>query len=140
MRDYLVELRPDDCADLLAWSMLGRLGVIVDGQPEIFPVNYVYEPDTGSVAFATSPGTKLYLALNSPAVAFEVDDVDPDGEGGWSVLIVGRAEVITDSEHVVRLARERCARWGTGESLTWVRIVPSKLTGRRIDATRSPTR
>jgi nitroimidazol reductase NimA-like FMN-containing flavoprotein (pyridoxamine 5'-phosphate oxidase superfamily) len=139
MRDYLMELPPDDCASLLASSMLGRLGVIVDGQPEIFPVNYVYDQVTDSVAFSTSPGTKLYVALNSPSVAFEVDNVDPDGEGGWSVLVVGKAQVITDSEDVARMASERCVRWGAGESLTWVRIAPSKVTGRRIDGTRSPT-
>jgi uncharacterized protein len=139
MRDHLVELHPDDCAELLASSMLGRLGVIVDGQPEIFPVNYVYDRDSGSIAFATSPGTKLYVALKSPSVAFEVDDVDPDGEGGWSVLVVGKAQVLTASEHVARLASERCVRWGSAESLTWVRIVPSKLTGRRIDAAPSTT-
>jgi uncharacterized protein len=99
-RTSLIELDPDDCAELLASSTLGRLGVVVDGRPEIFPVNHVYDSERGCVAFPTLPGTKLYAARNSPWVAFEVDRVDPDGERGCSVLVVGTAHVITDSEAV----------------------------------------
>jgi len=139
MRSSLIELDPDDCADLLASSTIGRLGVVVDGRPEIFPVNHVYDREQGCVAFPTLPGTKLYVALNSSWVAFEVDSVDPDGEGGWSVLVVGKAHVITESDEVAHLAGERHVRWGIGDSLTWLRIVPYKVTGRRIDATRPPT-
>jgi uncharacterized protein len=136
MRTSLIELDPDECADLLASATLGRLGVVVDGRPEIFPVKHVYERERGCVAFPTLPGTKLYVARTSPWVAFEVDSVDPDGDGGWSVLVVGKAQVITDLEAAARLASERHVRWGSGNSVTWLRIVPSKVTGRRIDATR----
>jgi nitroimidazol reductase NimA-like FMN-containing flavoprotein (pyridoxamine 5'-phosphate oxidase superfamily) len=45
MRTSLIELDPDDCAELLASSTLGRLGVLVDGRPEIFPVNHAVQGD-----------------------------------------------------------------------------------------------
>jgi nitroimidazol reductase NimA-like FMN-containing flavoprotein (pyridoxamine 5'-phosphate oxidase superfamily) len=140
VRDQLIELPPEHCASLLASSTLGRVGVVVDGLPEIFPVNHVYDSESGCVVFPTGPGTKLYAARNSSGVAFEVDSVDPDGDGGWSVLVVGKAQVVTDSDAVARLARERHVRWGTEDALTWVRIVPFKVTGRRIDVARSSTR
>ena len=99
---YLLHLDPDACADVLASATLGRLGVIVDGRPEIFPVNHVYDRQTGCVAFPTNVGTKLRAALDWPWVAFEVDGVEHDGGAGWSVLVVGRAETITDPDAVAR--------------------------------------
>jgi uncharacterized protein len=134
MLTSLIELASDDCVDLLTASRFGRLGVVVDGRPEIFPVNYVYARERGCVEFPTYSGTKLYAAVNSPWVALEVDSVDPDGQSGWSVLVVGKAHVITDAADLARLASERHVQWGTGRSLTWVAIVPSKVTGRRVSA------
>ena len=40
---WLVHMAPKECEDLLAASSVGRLGVIVDGRPEIFPINHVYD-------------------------------------------------------------------------------------------------
>jgi hypothetical protein len=48
------------------------------------------------------------------------------------VLVVGRAEEVTEAETIARLGRGRARLWRTGEAARWVRIVPSKLTGRRI--------
>jgi nitroimidazol reductase NimA-like FMN-containing flavoprotein (pyridoxamine 5'-phosphate oxidase superfamily) len=125
-------MSPEECADLLAASTLGRLGVIVDGRPEIFPVNHVYDRETGTVAFPTNTGTKLHGAVGWPFVAYEVDGVEADDAGGWSVALVGRAEEITDADDIARLAGQRRVLWRSGESARWVRIVPDKVTGRRI--------
>ncbi len=131
---YLVDIGPDGCADLLASCTLGRLGVIVDGRPEIFPVNHVYDRPSGFVVFPTNTRTKLHAALNWPWVAFEVDGLEPDEGGGWSVLVVGRAEEITDPVVIARVASQRHIPWAAGDGARWVRIVPSKVTGRRICA------
>ena len=131
---FLVDIDPDSCADLLASSTLGRLGVIVDGRPEIFPVNHVYDRQSGCVVFPTNARTKLRAALDWPWVAFEVDGIEPDGGGGWSVLVVGRAEDITELGEVPRIAQERHVLWRAGDTVRWIRIVPSKVTGRRICA------
>ena len=131
---WLIHLSADDCADLLAASTLGRLGVVIDGRPEIFPVNHVYDRDTGTVAFPTNDRTKLHAALDWPFVAYEVDGVEPGDEGGWSVAVVGRAEEITDPGVIARLSRERHVLWRPGETSRWIRIVPEKVTGRRISA------
>lgn len=135
VQKWLVEIPPAECEELLASSSLGRVGVVVQGRPEVFPVNHLYDPQTGSVTFSTMPGTKLHGALEWPWVAYEVDGVEADGAGGWSVMVVGRAEEITDPAEIGELAAERrVALWATGEGARWLRIVPTKVTGRRIRA------
>ena len=134
----LVDVHPEDCADLLASTAIGRLAVIVDGHPEIYPVNHIYDRESGCVAFASNAGTKLHAALSSSSVAFEADGVSDDGSRGWSVLVVGHAEEIRDAEVIARMARDRGRLWRTGETARWIRIVPSKVTGRRIRAADRP--
>jgi hypothetical protein len=50
------------------------------------------------------------------------------------VLVVGQAEEITDEEVIARLAEQRGirVRWITGPSVRWVRIRPTRVSGRRI--------
>lgn len=130
---WLMELPHDDCVRLLADCELGRLAVIVEGRPEIFPVNHVYEPERTSIAFATMAGTKLHGALDWPWVAYEVDGVDDDNRAGWSVLVVGHVEEITDAAEIDRLDAQRgLALWASGEGARWLRIIPNKITGRRV--------
>jgi nitroimidazol reductase NimA-like FMN-containing flavoprotein (pyridoxamine 5'-phosphate oxidase superfamily) len=57
----------DECYNLLAGHNWGRLGVVADGQPLIFPVNYSLGDRV--IAFRTAPGTKLMRAENQ-RVAF----------------------------------------------------------------------
>ena len=106
--------------------------LVIDGRPEIIPVNHVFDPESRCVTFPTNDTTKLHAALNWPFVAYEVDGMDVDDSSGWSVLIVGHAEEITDSDDIARLSAQRCAVWRTGDYVHWMRIIPEKVTGRRI--------
>ena len=129
---WLLDIETEQCEELLAGSTLGRLGVIVDGRPEIFPVNHVFDRESRCVTFPTNARTKLHAALNWPWVAYEVDGVEADDAGGWSVLVVGRAEEITDPDDIGRVAQLRHGLWRSGDAVHWVRVVPAKVTGRRI--------
>jgi nitroimidazol reductase NimA-like FMN-containing flavoprotein (pyridoxamine 5'-phosphate oxidase superfamily) len=131
MRTWLEELSGDECGERLAQVSVGRLGVVIDGRPEIFPVNHAYEPESGGVVFPTNPRTKLHGALHWPFVAFEVDGLTDDGSG-WSVLIVGTAEEVTVQEEITRAAGRRRAVWAVSDQTHWVRVRPTKVTGRRI--------
>ena len=132
VRTWHVDIPIQECRERLAGTVLGRLGVVVDGRPEIFPVNHVFDAKDDSVAFPTNDGTKLHAALNWPWVAFEVDGIEPGDGGGWSVVVVGTAEEVVDTAEVERLAGERTVLWAAGKSKRWIRIVPTKVTGRRI--------
>ena len=51
----LEELSETECLKLLSRHSLGRVGVVVDGQPQIFPVNYALKERL--IVFRTAPGT-----------------------------------------------------------------------------------
>jgi nitroimidazol reductase NimA-like FMN-containing flavoprotein (pyridoxamine 5'-phosphate oxidase superfamily) len=131
-RTWLAELTSEECAELLAVSWMGRLGVMVDDHPEIFPVNHAFNPVTGDIAFPSRVGTKLHAAMEAPWVAFEVDGVDAGDGSGWSVLVIGRAEELTDTHEIGRMTRLRKAHWAHSELSHWLRIRPFRITGRRI--------
>jgi nitroimidazol reductase NimA-like FMN-containing flavoprotein (pyridoxamine 5'-phosphate oxidase superfamily) len=131
---WLIVMSPTECERRLAETSLGRIGVIVNGHPEVFPVNHVVDAETGFVAFPTHDGTKLRGAVDWPSVAFEVDGIDANGDG-WSVMVIGRAEEITDARKIEHLRRTRLALWGTSGQERWLQIVPSGTSGRRIRAT-----
>jgi nitroimidazol reductase NimA-like FMN-containing flavoprotein (pyridoxamine 5'-phosphate oxidase superfamily) len=88
--------------------------------------------------FPSNTGTRLHAALRSPSVAFEADGVSDDASRGWSVLVVGHAEEVDDPESIARLMPCPAPLWRPGAHLCWMRVVPSKITGRRIcDANRA---
>jgi uncharacterized protein len=127
-RTWLEHLNAPRCWELLASTPIGRIGVLNDSAPEIYPVNHMVNRQ--SIVFRTDPGTKLRSLLRSPAVCYEVDGVNPDGTG-WSVLVKGRAVRVRDHAEVAALARLPLRYWVLGDKADWVRIVPAEVTGRR---------
>ncbi len=83
-----------DCLALLATQSFGRLAVVREGLPEIFPVNYVLDGRT--VVIRTQTGLKLTHA-SLARVAFEVDRIDPESREGWTVEVKGLGEDVTDA-------------------------------------------
>lgn len=130
--NWVEALSEDECLELLGNHSIGRIAVVrADRHPLIFPVNYVFEGRT--VAFRTDPGTTLTWATLGH-VAFEIDSADPLGKAGWSVLVQGIGEEITDaldawSERIVTLA---LTPWAGGAKDHWVAISSPEFTGRRI--------
>ena len=61
-------LSETECWNLLSSDALGRLVTSVDGQPEIFPVNFVVQHRT--MLFRTAEGTKLVSAAINNHVLF----------------------------------------------------------------------
>ena len=132
MPDIVIdELGQEVCASLLEGHRFGRIAVVVDGAPVIFPVNYAFHD--GRVAIRTDPGTKLAAAALG-RVAFEIDGVDPAAHTGWSVLVRGTGYDVTDSidEESEELRRMDVDTWAPGAKANWVRIEPTGITGRRV--------
>ena len=121
----------DECLALLTGrGFLGRLGVIVDGEPLIFPVNYL--ADGRSVVFCTAAGTKLDAIVRGSPVTFEVDDHQPLHHSGWSVLVRGPASVVDDPGELARLRAGPLRSWVRGARANWVRIDIAEISGRRL--------
>lgn len=127
---WVEHLSESECLALLASRPVGRLGVIVDGAPEIFPVNFLL--DRGRILFRTDPGNKLHGIERTPSVCFEVDDFDEPEETGWSVLVKGRAAELVDPLEVEQAGDLPLHLWAFGDQSRWVRITPVEVTGRRI--------
>ena len=127
----LEELGRVECLNLLATATVGRLGLLVDGRPEVLPVNYALDGDT--VLFRTTQGTVLNQASLS-VVAFEVDHLEPETHSGWSVLVQGTARDIGDAIDATseRLRRLSLITWAPGRRQSWFQVHPDKITGRRL--------
>jgi uncharacterized protein len=123
------ELSRGDCLELLRRHNFGRLAVVAHGQPLIFPVNYVL--DNSYVVFRTDPGIKL---SNLGKVAFEVDEIDPTTNEGWSVHVAGFAAEITNAidDVSVRELGLPLVPWVAGTKDHWVRVLRPTITGRRL--------
>ena len=67
----LEELSESECLRLLRRHSLGRIALVVDEKPQIFPINYALQDRI--IVFRTAPGTKLSYAPSSN-VAFEIDE------------------------------------------------------------------
>jgi hypothetical protein len=64
-------------------------------------------------------------------VAFEIDDIDNAARRGWSVLVQGPAHHVTGADQdAVRAAGVES--WAPGDRELFVRIVPTRVTGRRV--------
>jgi uncharacterized protein len=129
-RTWLEHLTPNECWELLAASPVGRIGVLNDSAPEIYPLNHVVDRQT--IVFRTDPGSKLRGLLRSPAVCYQVDGIDARDATGWSVLVKGRAIELHDVDEVRAVAALPLRYWTLGDKSHWVRIVPEQVTGRRI--------
>lgn len=131
-RSGLERMSHEECVALLQSQDVGRLVVVDNGRPLIFPVNYAMDGD--APVFRTASGTKLWAASRSP-VAFEVDRVDGESRTGWSVIVHGVAQEITAfdaSELQARVYGLPVHPWVKGEKPSIVRIAPRLITGRRI--------
>jgi nitroimidazol reductase NimA-like FMN-containing flavoprotein (pyridoxamine 5'-phosphate oxidase superfamily) len=117
--DVIDPLSEAECRRLLAQHTLGRVGITSGGLPLILPVHYVY--DGGAILFRTGPGTKLRAAANGDVLAFEVDTYDAGSGRGWSVMVLGRATVLTTGQTQ------------SGERSHYVRLFCELVTGRVIE-------
>ncbi len=135
--DAVEHLTPSVCWELLRGASVGRVAVVTDGAPDIFPVNHVV--DHGTVVYRTNAGGLLTSTLRCE-VAFEVDGLDVDGgevaEGGaaiaWSVVLRGEASEGHRIEELLSDAALPLAPWQRGAKPRFVRITPHTITGRRF--------
>lgn len=129
-------LSETECWNLLSSVALGRLVTSVDGQPAIFPVNFVVQHHT--VLFRTSEGTKLVSAAINNQVLFEADDHGVTE--GWSVIVKGTARILRTDEEIDEAERAQLLPWTATVKQHYVRIRPLSVTGRRFTFGSEPDR
>jgi len=129
----MVDLSRTECLRLLGANRFGRLGVaLAEGAPVIRPVNYVFDGSSQAVVFRTSDGSKLHAVMQTGEATFEIDGVDESSRTGWSVIIRGVAEEVTNAADIRRLDALGMTPWAPGRKSHWIRIRARAVTGRQI--------
>lgn len=131
--DAIERLGPDECFELLGQTTVGRLAVIVEDHPDIFPVNYVV--DHGSIVFRTGMGTKFWSTMRDPC-ALEIDGFDAASGKAWSVVARGRAHIVVDLQQKAAADALHLDPWQPGSKSHYLRLTLDAVTGRRFNATR----
>jgi hypothetical protein len=71
--------------------------------------------------------------MKDSLASFQVDEIAEASQAGWSVLVVGVAEWVTDTEELREIwGQEEPQPWAEGERNVLVSIRPSTDTGRRV--------
>lgn len=132
----LEELDEAECLRLVASGGIGRIGYSGRYGPTVIPVNYqLYE---GTVVFrtaqdsATDEDLRTGIANAEYKVAFEIDDFDTAARTGWSVLIQGSAHHVESDAERASVAGAGVDPWPGGDRELFLRITPSRVTGRRV--------
>jgi nitroimidazol reductase NimA-like FMN-containing flavoprotein (pyridoxamine 5'-phosphate oxidase superfamily) len=121
-----------ECWALLEARHLGRLAFVDQDGPIVLPINYAVVD--GVVIFRTNSGGKLDAALRGDRLALEIDGVDALEQTGWSVLVRGAAELVTDEAELGMLRGLPLVSWAPGLKPIYVRLGRADVTGRRITA------
>ena len=131
----ITELDEAESLRLIAAGGIGRIAYQSRFGPAVLPVNYQWHD--GAIVFRTARHSPLDQDLETGIaggdyeVAFEIDEIDTAGRQGWSVLIQGPAQHVSEDE---RESAERAGvePWPAGDRELFIRIVPNRVTGRRI--------
>jgi nitroimidazol reductase NimA-like FMN-containing flavoprotein (pyridoxamine 5'-phosphate oxidase superfamily) len=118
-----------ECVALLSKGKIGRAVFTERALPAIVPVTFAIYDD--AVVICTAADTRLAAAASRGVLAFQVDDIDPSTRGGWSVVVVGVAELVDDpaEQACIRLVLEP---WVPGRNEVFIRLPLKVVTGRRI--------
>ncbi len=136
MSDRVIEeLDEAESLRLIAPGGIGRIAYQGRFGPVVLPVNYRWYE--GAVVFRTGAHSALDEDLRTGIagadyqVAFEIDELDAAARQGWSVLIQGPAHHVPEEERAAAV-QAGVEPWPGGDKELFVRIVPSRVTGRRI--------
>lgn len=123
-------LDSEECWRLLGHTSVGRLAVVVDGQPDVYPVSF--KLDGEDLLFRTGEGKKLQAMETNALVALEADSVSAEFGLAWSVVVKGKAVQDDAAGPALNETRRGLFPWqGVGKDHL-IRIVPQSVTGRKF--------
>jgi nitroimidazol reductase NimA-like FMN-containing flavoprotein (pyridoxamine 5'-phosphate oxidase superfamily) len=124
-------LSETECRRLLAENDVGRVAFVDGDYPVVLPVNYVV--DDNAIAIRTDAGAKLD-AIPLHRVAFEIDGLERWNHSGWSVLVQGFGQDVSDAigQRYEELRAGGPQMWAPGDRPHWLTIDIHRISGRRI--------
>ena len=124
-----VELDRAECLELLRRAHIARVVLSIKCIPVALPVNAAIEDE--GVIFSTDRGSKLTAAVEGQVVSVEADDIDLIYRTGWSVLVTGKAQLVSDAAEIEK-ASARLSAWAPGPHPFLVRVPLTLISGRRL--------
>ena len=129
----VTKLMPTECRRLIAPGGIGRIAFGTTSGPVVLPVNFAVV--AGTIIIRTSEGNMIEGHADDQ-VAFEVDHIDEALGQGWSVLVRGPAHRVAHPAELHHVRRDTTLwPWPGGDRDVYVRIIPDRITGRRIERT-----
>jgi nitroimidazol reductase NimA-like FMN-containing flavoprotein (pyridoxamine 5'-phosphate oxidase superfamily) len=130
----LADMNPAECREHIAAGGVGRFLFVNEARgPVALPVNYRMQGD--DVVFRTSDEGSVTAGVRQPQVSFDIDHLDDTLAEGWSVLLSGKASIITDQGERAEASKLGIEPWAGGDRDTYVRMTPAMITGRTIRVT-----
>ena len=127
--DFRIEqMSTDECWEILDRERFGRLAVAVQGEPDIFPINFLV--DNGALLMRTAPGTKLTELVINAAVAVEADG--RSGDEAWSVIVKGLARMVDSFSETYADDEKPLETWLPSDKPIYVEITVRDISGRRF--------
>lgn len=127
----VITLSEERCVALLRSCVVGRVGLLTRTEMQIIPVNYSVVED--AVVMRVDPHGVLGTHAPGQEVAFEIDEVDHDRWRGWSVLVHGTGELVSDPEELDYIRVVWPPRpWAAGERSAYLRVAWTSLSGRQL--------
>ncbi len=128
-----IEMTVDECVEQLHSGVVGRVAMSTPVGPRILPVNYAMYGD--AIVFRTSPYSELGTYGWNSELAFEIDHIDYEKHQGWSVIAIGRSELVEDPDEVADIRRTWDPRpWAAGQRNLYIKLIWRDISGRRLGA------
>ena len=129
---HFAEIPTSRCKELLTEHRIGRVAWNSADSPRIMPVTYQYR--NGIVVFRTAPDGPLVSLKRRTPVAFEIDHIDEEHEKGWSVVVLGFSEGVTNTYSLSTLWQSGPVPWAGGDRTVFIAITPQSITGRSVQS------
>jgi transcriptional regulator with XRE-family HTH domain len=126
----LERLDERECLELLRPGGIGRVVFDAEQGPVALPVNF--RMLTGDIVFRTSEEGVVGDAAKGHEVGFEVDHIDDAQREGWSVLLSGRPHRVVEPHELSDVQQTQVEPWAGGQRDVYIRLVPTRISGRRI--------
>ncbi|QNN51520.1 pyridoxamine 5'-phosphate oxidase family protein [Nocardioides mesophilus] len=131
MNNTPFEMTVDECLEQLHAGVIGRVAMSTPVGPRILPVNYAMYGD--AIVFRTSPYSELGTYGWNSELAFEIDHIDYERHQGWSVIAIGRSELVEDPDDVADIRRTWDPRpWAAGQRNLYIKLTWRDISGRRL--------
>jgi nitroimidazol reductase NimA-like FMN-containing flavoprotein (pyridoxamine 5'-phosphate oxidase superfamily) len=127
------ELTRPQCLELLRTVRIGRLVFVHHSMPAVRPVNHLVDRETIVIRATVGAAITDVVTIGGGRmlVAYEADAIDTARQLGWSVIVTGTAELVTD--HVAgQRYRSLIEPWVAGPADEVITISTEMVHGYRM--------